>query len=295
MRTRASLRALIGAAPSSVPPAPEVVGAERCEGYERLRIEYTLEPGERVAAFLLVPNDAQHAPAVFCHHQHASEFTLGKSEVVGLAGDPDQAIGQDLATRGFVVFAPDAIGFEERNWSHPTGRAEYVEMTSRLVQGQTLLAKVLHDASVGLDVLCDRPEVDPERLGFIGHSYGGRMALWAAAMDERIRASVSHCGCIGYADSVANRIGIQPEFCIANVLASGDIADVARLVAPRALMLSACTRDKYSIGHQTIADAAREAFPDGAFEHRQWDAEHMFTAEMREEAYGFLYRHLGIS
>lgn len=60
---------------------------------------------------------------MFRHHQHAGNFGLGKSEVVGLAGDPDQGYARELAEAGFLTFAPDAIGFEERNWS-PDGRSD---------------------------------------------------------------------------------------------------------------------------------------------------------------------------
>ena len=40
------------------------------------------------------------------------------SEVVGLKGDADQAYASELAERGYVVIAPDALAFEERNWSN---------------------------------------------------------------------------------------------------------------------------------------------------------------------------------
>ncbi len=65
-------------------------------------------------------------PQSFAHHQHASQFHLGKSEVVGLKGDADQAYGSELAERGYVVIAPDALA--------------YYELATRLVQGRTLLS-----------------------------------------------------------------------------------------------------------------------------------------------------------
>ena len=64
--------------------------------------------------------------------------------------------------------------------------------TSMEVQGRTLLASCLHEVSVALNFLVSRDEVDPARLGFIGHSYGGRIALWAPAFDPHITASVSN-------------------------------------------------------------------------------------------------------
>ena len=34
-----------------------------------------------------------------------------------LAGDANQAYACELAERGFITIAPDAVGFEERTWS----------------------------------------------------------------------------------------------------------------------------------------------------------------------------------
>jgi len=42
-----------------------------------------------------------------------------------------------------------------------------------------------------LDHLLTRPDLDPERVGVLGISYGGLFAIRAAAVDDRIRAAVS--------------------------------------------------------------------------------------------------------
>lgn len=292
MITLSMLRALAGAPPSRVPLAPSVIERVDCGAFERLKIGYYAEEGDCVPAYLLIPKGRTCLPAVYCHHQHAGQYHLGKSEVAGLAGDPDQAFGAELARRGYAVLAPDAIAFEERNWSDRPGHAQYFELTTRLVRGQTLLAKVLHDVSVGVDYLCSLPEVDPGRIGFLGHSYGGRMAIWATAFDSRIRASVSNCGCVGYRDSLARHVGIQAEFCVPGVMELGDIEDIVSLIAPRALYLSAAADDKYSRGVQRIYQTAKAVFPAGRLAYRVWDGGHAFTKEMRHAAYQFLDDHL---
>ena len=157
------LRLLLGPFPDSVALDAIVLEQVDCGSYIREKVEYTVERDERVRAYVCVPKTGYlPVPAVFCHHQHASNFDLGKSETVGLIGDPNQAVAAELAERGFITFAPDAIAFEERNWSEEPGRAEYFELASRLVVGQTLLAKALHDVSTGLNYLCNRPEVRPK-------------------------------------------------------------------------------------------------------------------------------------
>jgi dienelactone hydrolase len=252
-----------------------------------------VEANERIKCFVLVPKHINRTvAAIFAHHQHASQFHLGKSEVVGLEGDPDQACASELAERGYVVIAPDALAFEERNWSNPSGYAEYFELATRLVQGKTLLSKCLHDVSVALDYLVARPEVDPLRIGFVGHSYGGKMAIWAPALDNRIRASVSNCGCVNYKQSLIRETGVQMEFCLPGVLQFGDVEDIVRLVAPRALLLQATSDDKWSRGADTIFEYAKSSFPKGRLRLGYWPGGHVFTHEMRQAAYRFLDEHL---
>lgn len=106
-----------------------------------------------------------------------------------------------------------------------------------MVQGRTMVAKALHDVSIAIDLLETMPEVDCARIGFLGHSYGGRMAIWAPAIDQRFRASVSNCGCVNYKNSLVREAGIQMEFCVPGILRVGDVEDVVGLIAPRALRI----------------------------------------------------------
>lgn len=289
-----ALLQIIGLLPEKVDLHAKVVESKDCGSYIREKVEYNTEADDVVPAYILIPKNLKKAvPAIYCYHQHAGNFKIGKSEVVGLAGDSDQAIAVELAERGYVTFAPDAIAFEERNWTEDkSGRASYFELSTRLVQGRTLLAKVLHDMSVGLDYLESRPEVDKTKIGFIGHSYGGRMAIWSPAFDKRIKVSVSNCGCINYKDSLSRDIGIQMEFCVPTIMQYGDIEDVVTMAAPTPLYISATDDDKWSKGAQKIYDYARSAFGSSELRLKIWPGKHIFTKEMREEAYLFLDQYL---
>ncbi|NYF58102.1 dienelactone hydrolase family protein [Micromonospora purpureochromogenes] len=283
------LDAALGPRPARVPLDVERLESVDCGSYVREKVSYAVTADQRVSAYVCVPKGADGPlPAVFCHHQHAGQFHLGKSEVVGLAGHPDQAYARELAERGFVTIAPDAIGFEERNWS-PDGRSNvcWFELSSRLVRGRTLLASCLHEVSVALDHLVSRPEVDPNRLGFIGHSYGGRTALWAPAFDHRITASVSHCGCIPYRYSLTHDTGVQAEFVLPGFAAAHDLEDVLARYGPASLLISATTDDRWSRGAEELFAGARRSLGDRV-ELAMYEAGHVFTAPMRERAYAFL-------
>lgn len=283
------IRKLLGPFPAKVKLQVETTEQEDCGSYVRYKVAYNVEANDRISAYVCVPkNLAKPAPAIFCHHQHARNFELGKSEVVGLAGDPNQAYAKELAERGYITVSPDAIGFEERNWSDFNDKTEIQELFIRLTRGETLMAKVLHDVSVGIDYLLSRDDVDSERIGFIGHSYGGRMALWAPAFDSRIKVSVSNCGCVPYRYSLTHESGIQAEFCTPGIMQKHDIEDVIKNFDDCALLISATTDDKWSRGAEEVYGTIRPSFAEGKLELKMYEGAHIFTPEMREYAYAFL-------
>ena len=116
----------------------DVLDSVKEEGYTRQLISFE-SCGDKVSAFLLLPDYLDNNPAILINHQHNREHHLGKSEVCGLVGNPLQAFGPELAKRGFVVLAPDSICFEERRkdpsvegfdfWQH------FHEMCSRILKG----------------------------------------------------------------------------------------------------------------------------------------------------------------
>jgi dienelactone hydrolase len=82
--------------------------------YEQILISYPRFEQDLVYAYLLVPKSDGPFPGILIHHQHNSEWHLGKSEICGIKGDPLNAFGPSLASNGFIVLAPDSVGFEDR-------------------------------------------------------------------------------------------------------------------------------------------------------------------------------------
>jgi pimeloyl-ACP methyl ester carboxylesterase len=100
----------------------------------------------------------------------------------------------------------------------------------------TGMAKMLFDATRAVDMLAAQADVDPRRIGAIGHSLGAKEVLYLAAFDERVRAAVSSEGGIGLTYSnweapwyLGDAIR-RPEFSL-------DHGQVLALCTPRAFLL----------------------------------------------------------
>ena len=290
--TREAIAGLLGPRPDRAPMCGSVMEVADCGTYARERVTYPTSTGP-VTAYVCIPHERPRPmPAVFCHHQHASRFALGKSEVVGLDGDPDQAYAHELAERGYITFAPDALGFEARvPVDDPSANVTWFELARRLVAGRTLLATCLDDVSAGIDYLISREEVADDRIGFLGHSYGGRMALWAPAFEPRIAASVSHAGCVSYRESDSYEVGFQAEFVVPGFADRFDVENLLDLYGNTALLISGGTRDPYSRGIARLIEEASTRLGTRA-ESAVYDAGHEFARHMRARAYDFLDHHL---
>ena len=172
-----SMQQVMGPLPpdrSQIPPAVEVLEETRLGRCVRRKIIFTVEPGNRVPAYLFIPDARGHRlPAVLCLHQTTPG---GKDEPAGLGGSTNLHYALELAERGYVTLAPDYPNFGEyRRDAYGAGYAS-----------ATMQGVVNHRRAV--DLLVSMPEVDPGRIGVVGHSLGGHNALFLAAFDTRVRA-----------------------------------------------------------------------------------------------------------
>ena len=245
-----------------------VTESEKEDGYERQLIEFDSYDG-KVIAYLLIPEVSGKSPAILINHQHNGERHLGKSEVCGLAGNPLQAFGSILAKRGFVVLAPDSICFEERRKggsgtaplsSYNDFLQHYNEMCYRIIKGETLMKIVLLDAMNGITLLSGLPFVNGENIGTLGHSYGGNIVLFHAALDSRLKFSCASGSACTYHNRMMNYVGIEMASVIPNFNQKYDIQDLVRCTAPRRLLIVSAEDDKYSRDADFIVEQAMPAY-----------------------------------
>ena len=171
-------------------PRLEILEEDRRDGCLRQLVRYESEPGLPVEGYLLRPLDVPGPlPGVVALHSTV-DFTI--RQPAGLEGQPEDFFGLRLAQRGIVAFCPRCFLWQ--------GEGTYDEQVAAFAgrhPGSLGMAKMLFDAGRGLDVLESLPEVDPARLGAVGHSLGAKEALYLAAFDDRVRVAVSSEGGIG--------------------------------------------------------------------------------------------------
>ncbi|HVZ60460.1 MAG TPA: alpha/beta fold hydrolase [Terriglobales bacterium] len=86
---------------------------------------------------------------------------------------PDTA--RALVAAGYVV-----LTFDYKGWGESEGSRTRLAPYSRVA-----------DAQAALTFLSIQPQVDPNRLGIYGSSYGGSTAIWTSAIDQRVKCTVA--------------------------------------------------------------------------------------------------------
>lgn len=240
-RARPRLIGLLGPMPEPVPLDVRIGDEVDVGRYRRIAVSYAAEARMRVPCWLLVPHEPRGSGVVALHGHGA-----GRDEVCGLASTEDRgpAYADSLARAGHVVLAPDQRGFGERADWQPEGiyHCDY-DLTLATLLGVTVLGRNVWDAARGLDVLAALPEVDAERLGVAGLSYGATTSLFLAATDPRVRAAVVS----GYVSSWAACARIGWNMCgsqvVPGIAHAFDHADLGALLAPRALLVQSGEQD----------------------------------------------------
>jgi dienelactone hydrolase len=176
-------------------PALTVIEEDRRDGVVRQRVSYEIEPGEITEAYLLKPAHSEgRRPGAVVFHSTVECSILQPAGMRPSEERRYKAFGLGLARRGYVAFCP-------RNFLWPDNTTlEKHQQTARFQRrhpGAKGMAKMLFDGIAALDILANLPNVDPARLGAVGHSLGAKEALYLAAFDDRVRAAVSSEGGIG--------------------------------------------------------------------------------------------------
>jgi len=213
-----------------------------------VRKKIVLQTGAQIfmPVYVLMPKGKGEKPPIIAIPGHGSN---GKEGVCGAFKinrhyNHDYAIA--LARAGFAVFCPDLAGMGERREAREADNPAKSSCTdlnlAAIALGISLQAVHLHDLRALVDYIFDCDNIDKDKLAAIGFSGGGWQTLWAAAMDERIKTACI-CGYVhGFGESILGRHACGCNF-IPGLWEGWDIADLARMIAPRRLYIETGERD----------------------------------------------------
>lgn len=202
------------------------------DGYRIQNLYYEALPGLYVTGNLYLPTDVEGpVPGVLYVCGHAQKQK-----------EHYQAHPRKFAQLGFACLLVETIQLGEIEGNHHgTGRRGWFNWFS---QGYTPAGVELWNGVRGLDLLAALPEVDGERLGVTGISGGGAVSWWIAAADERVQVVAPVCGTATFASHVCERTIDGHCDCMFFVNAyRWELADLARLIAPRPMLIGSANRD----------------------------------------------------
>jgi len=239
---------------------PEVKKLETVErdGYVEHHVHVQISPeGKQADGYLLVPNGKGPFPAAFVPF-YEPLTSIGR----GQKGKATHDYGLQLVKRGFVTLSigtpgsVEKIGLETRQLLIEAGKEQRR-------QPLTLLAYVSANCRTAL---AQMPQVDPERIGIIGLSYGGKWSMFSSCLYDKWACAVwSDPGIVfnekngnvnyyepwylGYDPNTQRKPGIPSDdnprtgLYKEMVDAGEDLVDLHALMAPRPVLISGGTED----------------------------------------------------
>ncbi len=322
----------------NLPPAelnPITIERVETDSFIREKIEFNTTPWFRVPGYFYIPKNVPlPAPALVVLHEWGGPMLFGADRICGEPVHPaitrhragstsGRALADWYASQGYAVIVIDAYHFGNRSprgigglpesfdastldeptfakYEAITREALYLGVRQLNWAGTTWAGLNYGDDSRCVDYLLTRKEVDGTRIGCTGLSGGGWRTNIIAALESRIKATVT-VGWMTTGDTqqAYNLGGAVGTFCLLpGAWDRLDIPDLISMGAPKACMVVSGTADMLfpPLGQQEAAQQIEEAFswagcPD-LFMNYTPAKPHCYDQEIQEEALKWFNRHL---
>jgi pimeloyl-ACP methyl ester carboxylesterase len=277
-------------------PKVEIVKTSRRENFVQHQIRFQWLPNEMTEGYLLVPDGEGARPAVLVVY-YEPETAIGE-------GREYRDFAYQLTKRGFVTLSMgNRAGTDAKTYG-----VYYPSLEKASIQPLSGLA---YTAANAYHVLAGRKEVDPQRVGVVGHSFGGKWAMFASCLYDKFACAVwsdpgivfdSTRGSInywepwylGYEPGHWRKRGMvtQDNPCFGlypRLLAEGyDLHELHALMAPRPFLVSGGSEDpprRWRALNHTIRVNELQGYKDRvAMSNRP---EHSPNAQSNEQIYSF--------
>ena len=240
-------------------------------------ISYASPKGGAVPAYLVVPKGSGPFAAVIWGHWYwENSAVMNRKEFL------DEAVA--LAHAGVVSLLTDG----------PIARPGHVEDKTPLSeQSATDLIQQIVDMRRGADLLLARPDVDPKRLAYVGHSYNASVGGYLSGIDKRFKAFVLMAGALSDEQDLKSkemqeyRQKIGPEK-FDPFIAKYAWFDPGKFVchaAPATVFLQFGSQEKFLTPERARGYASIVSEPK---QFKEYDAPHALNAEARRDRIAFL-------
>jgi hypothetical protein len=140
------------------------------ENFTQHKIRIEIAPNRSEMGYLLIPAGSGPFPAVFVPFY-----------------EPDTSTGQNKNVRRDFALQLTRRGFVTLSIGSPGGDARKPDTGGRALQPLSFLGYVGANCC---NALASLPQVDPKRIGVVGHSYGGKWAMFASCLYDKYAAAV---------------------------------------------------------------------------------------------------------
>lgn len=230
-------------------------------GYNITRLYWQVLPDVYASGYLYRPVQMRgRRPAVLCPHGHWPG---------GLRDPIVQARCAFFALEGYIVLGVDST----HAYDYAIGASPVSLMTWANIRA--------------LDLLCERADVDPARIGATGASGGGQQTFYLMAVDERLAVAAPVC-MVSFMKHILTNDHVAHCWCnhVPGILAVADTPEIAATFAPKPAFYISVSGDwtagfsdeeypeiRRAYGMLDAADRVAE---------RRWDCGHDYNRQMRE-------------
>jgi cephalosporin-C deacetylase-like acetyl esterase len=256
-------------------------GVQERDGVKILDISYASPKGGRVPAYLIVPGQKGPFAGIIWGHWYARNSAMGnRKEFL------DEAVV--LAHSGAVSVLTDG----------PIARAGYRDDRTPLSDtiAEYRLQQIL-DMRRAADLLLARTDVDPKRIGYVGHSYNATVGGYLSGIDRRFKALVLMAGNLSDEIDIRTkeyqdyRAQVGPEKFDAYVAkwAWLDPGKYVSHAAPAVVFLQFARQESFLTPERVKEYYARVSDPK---QMKIYDVPHALDAEARRDRAAFLQKQL---
>ncbi|MCX4232706.1 dienelactone hydrolase family protein [Streptomyces ortus] len=295
------------------PYEQEFGGRVEADGYTRESVTLSLTRYERVRGSLLTPHGTGPFPAVLLLHDHGAKFDIGKEKLVrpwdddtrlaSAQGWADRCfggrfVGDELARRGYVVLALDALGWGDRG---PVTYEQQQALASNLFHlGSSLAGLMAREDVRAAGFLAGLDRVDRRRVAAVGFSMGAFRAWQTAALSDDIAAAASVCWMTGLKEVMVpgnNILRGQSSYCMLHpgLARHLDFPDVASIAAPKPSLFFHGAQDTLfpaegvRVAHEKLRAVWRARRAGEHLHTKVWpELGHVFSVPQQDEVFAWL-------